>query len=79
MKGNNVEVRIGVRHIARELVFETDDTAEVVSAAVEAALREGTVLSLTDDKGRHYLVPADAVGFVHLGDTEKSRVGIGIG
>ena len=79
MKGNIVEVRIGVRQVARELVFETDDTAEAVSTAVEASLREGTVLALSDDKGRRYLVPADAVGFVHLGDTEKSRVGFGIG
>lgn len=78
MKGSMMEVRIGVRQVAREVVFETDEDAEAVSALVEAALRDGTVLTLRDDKGRRYLVPAEAVGFVHLGDSEKSRVGFGI-
>ncbi|HRW18852.1 MAG TPA: DUF3107 domain-containing protein [Dermatophilaceae bacterium] len=72
-----MEVRIGVRDIAREISFESDQSVETVTGAVEAALRDGTVLSLTDDKGRRHLVPAAAIGYVNIGDAEKGRVGFG--
>jgi hypothetical protein len=72
-----VEVRIGVRQVAREIAFESTQSIDEVTAAVAAALKQGTMLDLTDDKGRHYLVPADALGFVHIGEAEKGRVGFG--
>ncbi|MBK8470119.1 MAG: DUF3107 domain-containing protein [Candidatus Phosphoribacter sp.] len=72
-----MEVRIGVREVAREISFESDQTGVQVAAAVADALRDGKVLDLTDDKGRHYLVPAAAIGFVHYGESEKGRVGFG--
>ncbi|MEI2826836.1 MAG: DUF3107 domain-containing protein [Dermatophilaceae bacterium] len=73
-----MEVRIGVRQVAREIVFETEQTPEDIGAAVEAALRDKTVLTLEDDKGRRYFVPADAIGFVNVGHAEKGRVGFGL-
>ncbi|MBK8867794.1 MAG: DUF3107 domain-containing protein [Dermatophilaceae bacterium] len=73
-----MEVRIGVRQVAREVVFETEQTPEAIGAAVEAALRDGSVLTLVDDKGRRYFVPAEAIGFVNVGETEKGRVGFGL-
>ena len=73
-----MEVRIGVRHVAREIVFETEQTPEEIGGAVEAALRDNAVLTLEDDKGRRYFVPADAIGFVNVGHAEKGRVGFGL-
>ncbi|HOF64715.1 MAG TPA: DUF3107 domain-containing protein [Dermatophilaceae bacterium] len=78
MKGTTMEVRIGVRHVAREIVFETEQTPEDIGAAVEAALRDNAVLTLDDDKGRRYFVPAEAIGFVNVGHAEKGRVGFGL-
>jgi len=74
-----VEVRIGVQNVARELSFETEQSADAVSAAVAAALDSGSVLDLADDKGRRYLIPAGVLGYVHIGETEKGRVGFGVG
>jgi hypothetical protein len=76
-KDAGVEVRIGVRNVAREIAFETEQSADEVSAAVAKAVAAGTMLDLADDKGRRYLVPVDAVGFVHIGTSEKGRVGFG--
>jgi hypothetical protein len=72
-----VEVRIGVQNVARELTFESEESTEAVTAAVEAALSSGSLLRLTDDRGRLYLVPTASIGYVHLGDSEKGRVGFG--
>ncbi|MFQ6169990.1 DUF3107 domain-containing protein [Oryzobacter sp. R7] len=73
-----MEVTIGVQNVARELTVETDsDTAEV-TAAVEAALRDGGVLKLTDTRGRSVLVPGSVIGWVQVGESEKGRVGFAV-
>ena len=72
-----MEVNIGVQNVAREIALETDASPEEVSKAIEAALSEGGVLRLTDTKGRELLVPGRALGWVQVGETEKSRVGFG--
>ena len=72
-----MEVRIGVQNVARELAFESNQSAEEVTSLVDAALKNGGTLDLSDEKGRKYVVPVSALGFVHIGETEKSRVGFG--
>ncbi len=72
-----MEVRIGVQNVARELAFESNQSVEEVNSAVDDALAKGGTLSLTDDKGRKYVVPVAALGYVHIGEVEKSRVGFG--
>jgi Protein of unknown function (DUF3107) len=74
-----VEVTIGVQNVARELSVETDDSAEEVAAAVEAAMTDGGVLRLVDTKGRTVLVPGRAVGWIQVGESEKGKVGFGAG
>ena len=73
-----MEVRIGVQNVAREVVFESSDGAAEVAAAVSASLEKGTVLTLTDDKGRQLLVPASVLGYVQIGESEKRGVGFGV-
>jgi hypothetical protein len=72
-----VEVNIGVQNVAREIALETDASAEDVAKAIDAALADGGVLRLTDTKGRQLLVPGRALGWVQVGESEKSRVGFG--
>ena len=70
-----MEVTIGVQNVARELTVETDSPTSEVTAAVEAALADGGVLRLTDNRGRSVFVPAAVIGWVQVGDSEKGRVG----
>ncbi|MDF3044856.1 MAG: hypothetical protein K0R30_1084 [Ornithinibacter sp.] len=70
-----MEVTIGVQNVARELTVETDSDPAEISAAVDAALREGGVLHLVDTRGRSVFVPGSVIGWVQLGDVEKGRVG----
>ncbi|WP_392542863.1 DUF3107 domain-containing protein [Oryzobacter telluris] len=73
-----MEVTIGVQNVAREIAVETDSDAAEVTAAVEAALRDGGVLKLTDTKGRAVLVPGSVIGWVQVGENEKSKVGFSV-
>jgi len=62
-----VEVKIGVQHVARDLVIETDESAETIEKLVGEALKSEGVLSLTDSKGRRVLVPTAKLAFVEIG------------
>ena len=72
-----MEVKIGVQNVARELSIEIDQTAAEVQQAVREALNDNGVLSLTDTKGREVIVPASALAYVQVGESEKGRVGFG--
>lgn len=72
-----MEVKIGVRNVAREITLESAQSAEEVAAAVDAAIASGTTLTLTDDKGRLVVVPAGVLGYVEIGAPEGRKVGFG--
>jgi hypothetical protein len=72
-----VEVKIGVRDIARDIMLESGDTADSVAAAVEQAVSSGSLLRLKDEKGRLVIVPGALIGFVEIGAEESRRVGFG--
>lgn len=73
-----MEVKIGVQHAPREIVLESGQSAEEVERSVADALAyKAQLLSLTDDKGRKVLVPADRIAYVELGEPATRRVGFG--
>lgn len=72
-----MEVKIGVRDVAGQVVLESDASPDEVAAAVSAAVKDGSVLQLTDDKGRLVLVPGSLIGFVEIGPQIERRVGFG--
>ncbi|MFJ4778539.1 DUF3107 domain-containing protein [Streptomyces sp. NPDC088762] len=73
-----MEVKIGVQHAPREIVLESDLSAEELESIVAAALSGNTpLLSLTDNKGRKVLVPSDRLSYVDLGEPSVRKVGFG--
>ena len=72
-----MEVKIGIRDVAREVVLESTQTPEYVLTAVERAVSTGALLTLTDEKGRLIVVPGTLIGFVEIGAEESRRVGFG--
>ncbi len=71
-----MEVKIGVQYAARELVLESAQSPQEVEKAVAEALRADLgVLTLTDEKGRRVLVPADKLAYVEIAEAEQRRVG----
>jgi hypothetical protein len=75
-----VEVKIGIQSIPRELVVDTDATAEEIERDLAAALaaKDGAaLLTLTTQKGGRVLIPADKIAFVEFGGDQSRRVGFG--
>ncbi len=72
-----MEIKIGIRQAVRELTVETDASAADVEADFKAALTEGTLLALADEKGRRILVPASQITYLDLGQEKARPVGFG--
>jgi Protein of unknown function (DUF3107) len=72
-----VEVKIGIQSIPRELLIETNASAEEVERALAAALADGGLFVLPDDKDGKVIVVADKIGYLELTGTEQRRVGFG--
>jgi len=71
-----VEIRIGIANTARELSFESAQTAEAVTKTVADALEAGTAaVTFSDVKGNSYIVPTAGIAFIEVGTEESRRVG----
>lgn len=71
-----VDIRIGIINTPRELSFESAQTpAEVEKAVGDALSSDAKFLSLSDDKGKRYVVPTASIAYVEIGEGESRRVG----
>jgi predicted RNA-binding protein (virulence factor B family) len=71
-----MDIKIGIRQSAREISFESAQTAVEVEAQVAKSLEAGSkLLKLVDNKGRLFIVPADALAYIEIGEEETRRVG----
>jgi Protein of unknown function (DUF3107) len=75
-----VEVKIGVTDSPRELSFNSAQTpVEVEKLVTDALSKDSGVLSLTDEKGRRFLVQTAKIAYVEIGASDTRRVGFGVG
>lgn len=76
-----MDVRIGVTYSAKELDIELPEGADAseIQADIETALTsEGSILWITDKKGRKFGVPVDKVAYVEVGSPDDDRrIGFG--
>ncbi|MDT5017879.1 MAG: hypothetical protein QOD39_4039 [Mycobacterium sp.] len=71
-----MEVKIGVLHTPREIVVESTQTPDEVEALVATALKSvDGQLSLTDERGRKVIIPANLVAYVEIAQSDVRRVG----
>ena len=73
-----MEVKIGVQHAPRELSVSTEDEPQAVLDALQSALKDDTVFTLTDDKGRTVAVPAAKVAYLDFTSDAGRKVGFGL-
>ncbi|GGL08708.1 hypothetical protein Sme01_12730 [Sphaerisporangium melleum] len=73
-----MEIKIGVRSVHREIIVETELSADEVEQELRNSLAaDRGVFSVTDVKGRRVIVPVSALGFVEIGGDESRPVGFG--
>ena len=72
-----MEIKIGMQSVPRELVIETRSSFEEVQRALAAAVADGGVFTLGDEKGGRVLIPADKIAYLEVSGSEPRRVGFG--
>ncbi len=71
-----MEVKIGVLHTPREITLESAQTPDEVSQIVAEALKSvDGQLTLTDERGRKIIVPANLVAYVEIAQADARRIG----
>ena len=71
-----MEIKIGVVESARELLINSDLSPEAVEALVAEALDgKQSVLTLSDDKGRRFVIPSARISYVEIGAADARKVG----
>ena len=74
-----MDVKIGVADSPRELVVSSAQTPDEIEALVSDALKNPTgLLSLVDDKGRRYVMPAARVSYVEIAPADSRKVGFAV-
>ncbi|MDR7302878.1 DUF3107 domain-containing protein [Haloactinomyces albus] len=74
-----MEVKIGVVDSSRELtIISRQSPDEVESLVADALAKTDGRLSLSDEKGRRYIVPSAKISYVEIGPSEPTRVGFGV-
>ena len=71
-----MEIKIGVVESPRELLVNSDLSPEAVEALVAEALDgKQSVLTLSDDKGRRFVIPSGRISYVEIGASDSRKVG----
>ena len=73
-----MEVKIGVQYAPRELSVSTEDEPQAVLDALQSAMKDDSVFTLTDDKGRTVAVPAAKVAYLDFTSDAGRKVGFGL-
>ena len=74
-----MEIKVGIQHVNREIVVETNKSAADIERAFENAIdgNGSGVFTLTDERGRKVLIPADRIGYLDIGEENARHVGFG--
>ena len=75
-----MDVRIGLIQNAKELEVQLEDDADAgeLRKQVDAVLKDGSTLWLTDRKGRQVGVAAEKLAYVEIGSPDDGRrIGFG--
>lgn len=70
-------VRIALANVGTDLAFESPQSPSEIKELVGKALSSSEPLVLSDIRGREFVVPADKIGFVEIGEQVERRVGFG--
>ena len=71
-----MEVKIGVLHTPREIVVESGQSPDEVQQLIADALKSvDGQLTLTDERGRRVIVPANLIAYVEIAQADQRRVG----
>jgi len=73
-----VQVRIGVQNVPKELLIDTDLSAdEIQNALADALSGPRGIFALQDRRAGRVVIPAERIGYLEISEDEERSVGFG--
>ena len=69
------EIRIAVSDVAREITIESALAQAEILDRVNKALSANAAVVFDDVRGRQFLIPAQKIGVIEIGDVTERKVG----
>lgn len=70
-----MEIRIGIKNIARELSLDVDASYEDLKNRLEQATANQEILDLVDKRGAHTLINGANIAYVEFSPEHQNRIG----
>ena len=69
------EIRIAVSDVAREITIQSALAQAEILDRVNKALSANSAVVFDDVRGRQFLIPAQKIGVIEIGDATEQKVG----
>ncbi|WP_249288716.1 DUF3107 domain-containing protein [Mobiluncus curtisii] len=73
-----MEIKIGMKSIARELSLDIDKSFEELQKLLTDAVAAGEIIDLVDKRESHTLINAGNIAYVEFAPERQNRIGFAI-
>lgn len=73
-----MEIKIGMRSVARELSLDIDKSFEELQKLLTDAVAAGEIIDLVDKRESHTLINAGNIAYVEFAPERQNRIGFAI-
>lgn len=73
-----MEIKIGMKSVAREIALDIDKSPEELQKLLKDAIATGEIIDLVDKRESHTLINASSIAYVEFAPERQNRIGFAI-
>lgn len=73
-----MEIKIGMKNVARELSLDIEQTLDELKKQLQQAIEDQKILDLVDKRGAHTLINGNDVAYVEFSPERQNRIGFAL-
>lgn len=73
-----MEIKIGMKSVAREIALDIDKSPEELQKLLKDAIATGEIIDLVDKRESHTLLNAGNIAYVEFAPERQNRIGFAI-
>ena len=73
-----MEIKIGMKSVAREIALDIDKSPEELQKLLKDAIATGEIIDLVDKRELHTLINAGSIAYVEFAPERQNRIGFAI-
>ncbi|WP_308534783.1 DUF3107 domain-containing protein [uncultured Mobiluncus sp.] len=73
-----MEIKIGMKSVAREIALDIDKSPEDLQKLLKDAITKGEIIDLVDKRESHTILNAGNIAYVEFAPERQNRIGFAI-